>query len=140
MLGHEEMLTNTPPEAIGRELGKQLHTLRRLSKLVRNLLEISRLEKEDICAHEPIRINELVAQVVDDYREILLARNITVETDLTAPLISGDPEKMLRLIINLIDNAIKYNSKGSGIIRIVTRRDQGQFTITIAKHGAGDSR
>lgn len=135
MLGHEEMLATAPPKAIGRELEKQFRTLRRLSKLVRNLLEISRLEKEDICAHEPVRIDELVAQVIDDYKEILLAKNISVETDIAVPSISGDPEKMLRLLINLIDNAIKYNSKGSGLIRIGTGRDQGRIAITIANTG-----
>jgi len=135
MLGHEEMLSTSPPEAIGRELEKQLHTLRRLSKLVRNLLEISRLEKEDICAHEPVRIDELIAQVLNDYEEILLAKNITVETNIEVPSISGDPEKLLRLLINLIDNAIKYNSEESGIIKIATSRVQGWLNLTISNTG-----
>lgn len=135
LLGHEEMLATSPPAAIGRELERQLHTLRRLSKLVRNLLEISRLEKEDICAHEPIRIDELIAQVVEDYKEILLAKNIAVETDITVPSLNGDQDKILRLLINLIDNAIKYNSEGSGTIKISTNRVKGQFNITIANTG-----
>ncbi len=52
MLGHEEMLAAEPPETLQLELEKQLHTMRRLSKLVRNLLEISRLEQNETCARE----------------------------------------------------------------------------------------
>lgn len=136
MLGHEEMLSNSPPETIGRELEKQLHTLRRLSKLVRNLLEISRLEREDICTHEPVRIDELIIQVVDDYKEILFAKNIAVETNIEVPSISGDAEKLLRLLINLVDNAIKYNFEESGKIKIATSRLKGRINLTISNTGS----
>lgn len=137
MLGHEEMLATSPPASIGRELERQFHTLRRLSKLVRNLLEISRLEKEDICVHEPIRIDELITQVIYDYKEILLAKDIAVKTDITVPSISGDTDKILRLLINLIDNAIKYNSERAGTIKITTSRVKGQLNLTIANTGPG---
>lgn len=135
MLGHEEMLAGEPPEAIGRELEKQLHTLRRLSKLVRNLLEISRLEKADICIRETVRMDELIGRVINDYQEILQAKNITAKTDIAAATLSGDPEKLLRLLINLIDNAIKYNTEEAGAIRIATRKSNGQVILTIANTG-----
>ena len=135
MLGHEEMLTAEPPETIRLELSKQLNTMRRLSKLVRNLLEISRLEQEETCIREPIKLGVFIGQVIDDYKEILEGKNITVVTEISEPSFTGDPEKILRLFINLIDNAIKYNSDGSGAIRIATSRAQGKLNITIANTG-----
>jgi len=135
MLGHEEMLTAEPPEAIRLELSKQLNTMRRLGKLVRNLLEISRLEQEETCIREPINLGVFIGQVIDDYKEILEGKNITVVTEISEPSFTGDPEKILRLFINLIDNAIKYNSDGSGAIRIATSRAQGKLNITIANTG-----
>lgn len=135
MIGHEEMLAAGPPEAIRLELAKQLHTMRRLSKLVRNLLEISRLEQEETCAREPIGLDRLIGRVLDDYREILQAKNIAAETDIAAPSLIGDPEKILRLLINLVDNAIKYNSAGQGSIRVATRKSDGLVILTIANTG-----
>lgn len=135
MLGHEEMLTAEPPEAISLELSKQLNTMRRLSKLVRNLLEISRLEQEETCIREPIKLGVFIGQVIDDYKDILEGKNITVVTEISEPSFTGDPEKILRLFINLIDNAIKYNSEGPGTIRIATSRAQGKLNITIANTG-----
>ncbi len=135
MLGHEEMLATAPPKAIRLELSKQLHAMRRLSKLVRNLLEISRLEQEESCLREPIRLDVLTNQVIGDYREILQAKNIIVLTDIAELTVAGDPEKILRLLINLIDNAIKYNIEVGGQIRIATKTSKGQVILTLANTG-----
>jgi two-component system, OmpR family, sensor kinase len=135
MLGHEEMLANRPPHPIRFELEKQLNTMRRLSKLVRNLLDISRLEQEETCLHEPIRIDMFIRQVLKDYREILQAKDIIVETEIEECLVSGDPEKILRLLINLIDNAIKYNNAKKGYIKVTTEVRKGFIIITIANTG-----
>ena len=135
MLGHEEMLAAEPPEAIQLELAKQLHTMRRLSKLVRNLLEISRLEQNETCIRRHIRLDELLAQVIGDYQEILEAKNITVVTEIAETSFVGDPEKILRLCINLVDNAIKYNTPEKGSIRIATKKYQDCVHLTIANTG-----
>jgi signal transduction histidine kinase len=135
MLGHEEMLAAESPDAIQMELAKQLHTMRRLSKLVRNLLEISRLEQNETCAREHIRLDQLIAQVIGDYQEILDAKDITVVTEIAETSFTGDPEKILRLLINLIDNAMKYNAPEKGSIRIATRKSQGGLHLTIANTG-----
>ncbi len=135
MLGHEEMLAAEPPEAIQLELAKQLHTMRRLSKLIRNLLEISRLEQNETCAREHIKLDELIARVIGDYQEILKAKDITVAIEIAATSLVGDHEKILRLLINLIDNAIKYNAPEKGSIRIATRKSQGHIHLTIANTG-----
>ncbi len=135
MLGHEEMLAANPPEPLRQEMEKQLHTMHRLSKLVRNLLEISRLEQNETCAHEPINLYQMTSQVLDDFREILQARDITVTCEMAESSLRGDPEKLLRLLINLIDNAIKYNVGKNGEIRISFRKTRDQLHLTIANTG-----
>ncbi len=132
MLGQEEMLASKLPEPIRIELEKQLNTMRRLSKLVRNLLDISRLEQEETCTREAVPIDSLIAQVLEDYREILQGRNIAVETQMDECHLLGDSEKLLRLLINLIDNAIKYNDAKNGIIRITVCQKHGETNLTIA--------
>ena len=135
MLGHEEMLADRLAAPIRSELEKQLNTMRRLSKLVRNLLDISRLEQEETCAREPVRLDVLIHQVLEEYREILQAQNITVETEIEECPLLGDPEKILRLIINLLDNAIKYNKADSGNIRITVRKNNEKTLLAIANTG-----
>ena len=132
MLGQEEMLTQGSPESIRSELEKQLNTMRRLSLLIRNLLDISRLEQDETCARETVRLDVLIEQVLEDYREILQVQNITVETDIEESSFSGDSEKVLRLLINLIDNATKYNTETNGKIRITARANKGKLQLTIS--------
>ena len=132
MLGQEEMLTKKSSGPIRSELEKQLSTIRRLSRLIRNLLDISRLEQDENCAREPVRVDVLIEQVLEDYREILQAQNIVVETEIEECHFSGDLEKILRLLINLIDNATKYNTETNGRIRITARRNKGKLNLTIA--------
>jgi two-component system, OmpR family, sensor kinase len=132
MLGQEEILTKRSSGIIRSELEKQLSIMRRLSRLIRNLLDISRLEQDEHCAREPVRVDVLIEQVLEDYREILQVQNIAVETDLETCHFSGDSEKILRLLINLIDNATKYNTETNGRIRITARTTKGKLSLTIA--------
>lgn len=100
--------------------------------LIRNLLDISRLEQEETYAREPIRLDVLIMQVLEDYREILQAQNIAVETDLKECPFLGDSEKIFRLLINLIDNAVNYNFATNGTIRIATWTKQKETNLIIA--------
>ena len=132
MLGQEEMLSQRSSGPIRSELEKQLNTMRRLSLLIRNLLDISRLEQDETCARETVRLDVLIEQVLEDYRDILQVQNITVETDIEESHFFGDSEKILRLLINLIDNATKYNTETDGKIRITARTNKGKLNVIIA--------
>ena len=132
MLGQEEILAKKSSAPIHSELEKQLSTMRRLSRLIRDLLDISRLEQDETCAREPVRMDVLIEQVLEDYREILQAQNIVVETEIEECHFSGDSEKILRLLINLIDNATNYNTETNGRIRITASRNKGKLDLTIA--------
>lgn len=136
MLGHEEMLAASPPQALRRELEKQLHTLRRLAKLVRDLLELSRLEHEEQLTVESVDLDSLIYQVIEEFRELLEARLIMVNTSLAAPPFPGDHDKIFRLLVNLLDNAIKYCQKENGQIRIATENRQGWIQLTLANTGS----
>jgi signal transduction histidine kinase len=135
MLGHEELLAGDPPEKVRQELEKQLNTMRRLSRLVRDLLDISRLEQGETCHRQPVRLDQLIGQVVEEYQEMLQARRIAVEVDTVAASLAGDPEQLLRLLINLIDNAIKYNLAADGRIVLRTVKSNGQMVLTVANTG-----
>ena len=82
MLGHEEMLAKGLPQEVRYGLEKQLTTLRRLSKLVRNLLEISRLEQHETLHHDTIHLTDLIAYVLDEFKDILQSKNIALKTAL----------------------------------------------------------
>ncbi len=123
MLGHEEMLADNPPKRFGDALEKQLFSMRRLNKLIRDLLNIARLEQQDTLKREPVELDELLNAVLNDYADIIKAKMIDIHLKVEAIAIWADREKLQRLLINLIDNSIKYNLDSGGSIDIhATRR------------------
>ena len=136
MLGHEKLLSEPLPETVRCGLEKQLDTLRRLSKMVRNLLEISRLEQHESFKKERINLVQLVQHVIEEFEDIIQDKNITLHSDLKRAHIIGDPEKILRMIINLLDNAIKYNLFGTGEIWISTKDTGNRVDFAISNTGS----
>jgi len=116
MLRQEEMLRMPElPEALRDDLERQLNSLRRMGQLVKNLLDLSQLEQRGIAALQPVDLGALVAEVVAEYREMLAALDISVHSELPEGLVvPGDPEKLRRLMINLVDNGIRYNAPAHG--------------------------
>lgn len=116
MLAQEEMIMNDHlPPSTNKGLVKQLNTTRKMSHLVKKLLDLSRLEQQETVTKKSVNMTSLIEHVLDDYSELLASKTIRLEVKLQKPLfIQGDSEKLYRLFINLVDNCIKYNLKKEG--------------------------
>nr|WP_319395639.1 ATP-binding protein [uncultured Desulfobacter sp.] len=138
MLAQEEMLINEHLSLPAQEnLIKQLETSRRMSHLVKNLLDLSRMEQQDQLHTQKIDLSELLNRVFDDYADVLAEKQIQVEKKIDVPcLIMGDPEKLFRLFVNLIDNAIRYNLSEKGVIKINLAQSRTVARIEILNTGA----
>ena len=102
------------PEAFRLRLIRQADTLRRMSRLVKNLLDLSALEMKESIDFEELSLSELVTSVHENYAEVVDARQIKVAIDIPEDLrIRGNRDCLQRALINLIDNAVKYNIEGA---------------------------
>lgn len=135
MLGHEEMLCGSLPKEIRSELEKQLHSMRRLNKLIRDLLSIARLEQQESLDRETVVLDELIETTLGEYSEMLKSKRIRVTNSTTQIAVLGDRDKLHRLFINLIDNAIKYNFDHDGNIDIQTAKDGNTVIVTVTNSG-----
>ncbi len=135
MLGHEEMLANEPKKEIRHALEKQLYSMQRLNKLIRDLLSIARLEQQDTLRRELIDVEAKILDILEDYKEITREKRITVTTKLEPLTIAADSDKIHRLLINLLDNAIKYNKELDGTLDIAACRVRDEAVITVTNSG-----
>lgn len=113
--------------------------LARLGRLVENLLEMSALEERGGAPRaQPIDTRKALDEVCELFRLQLRARNLAL--DLTSPpglpAVLADPEKFRQALINLMDNAIKYNREGGGV-RVSARALDGFVLISIRDTGPG---
>ena len=112
--------------------------LERMYLLIRNLLELSHLELSDVVMPLACDLAELADSVVADFALLMEERSIsyTLERGEGPFALHLDKEKIRRLLINLVDNAIKYNEPG-GRIRLSMHQDEYQVQLELANTGSG---
>ncbi|MCJ7601412.1 MAG: HAMP domain-containing histidine kinase [Desulfobulbaceae bacterium] len=137
LLSQEEMLQSPDlPDNMREDLVSQHNSLQRMNRLIRNLLDLSRLEHQTALVRGQVNLAELAEQVLEDYREVLAASVISLETFYDAELyVQGDKEKLRRLLINLIDNAVRYNRKTDGRLRIEGQRELNSVKLMVSNTG-----
>ena len=86
---------------------------------------------------EPIAIDQLAGEVVRQVQVISGGVQVTLHSDLKEPLcINGDPDRLRQLLLNLIDNAIKYTPSGCEV-NVQVSRENGSARLTISDTGPG---
>lgn len=120
-------------------LGIVLDETRRLNKLISTLLDLSHMDSgQASISKQRFDINEMIARVL--FRQESRINEKKMEVDIgfqnEACYVNADPDRMEQVMINLIDNAIKYGKEG-GRIRLATRAAGGQVQVTVADDGQG---
>jgi signal transduction histidine kinase len=118
----------------------QLDEIGRLTKIVDGLTLLAKADAGQITlAQEPVCLDELVRDIFADAQ--LLARPHRLEVELSGcdeTIIRGDRHRLKQLLLNLTDNAIKYNQPDGRVI-IGLSRNNGTAALRIANTGPGIS-
>ncbi|HEY6908420.1 MAG TPA: ATP-binding protein [Myxococcales bacterium] len=111
---------------------KARRQVERMSRLVEDLLDISRLESHRLqLAKEPVDVCELAQQVVADFRVPAQNHHIGVHCGTPKVMVLGDRERLEQVLINLIQNAVKYSPLGGQIVvRVETRGAEARLSIS----------
>lgn len=90
----------------------------RLVRLSGDLLLLARLDDGELRPeHEQVRLDDLLPSVAESLRDLVEARGLRLQTDLTPEIIvSGDVSQLSRLFLNLLDNAVKFTPAGGSIV------------------------
>jgi two-component system sensor histidine kinase KdpD len=109
----------------------------RLNRLVQNLLEMTRLEAGAVELrtelHPP---EEVIGAALGRVGKRLAGRRVTTKVPTDLPLVPMDDVLVEQVLVNLLDNALKYTPAGSPIEVIATATDE-TLTIEVADHGPG---
>ena len=127
-------------EATRRRYLRQMSThITALSALIDDLFELSRLEAGDVrWSMEQVRLDTLVEETVDAMRPQAEAKGVAMTADVPAELMPahGDPEKLQRVLFNLIQNAIRH-TPADGSVSVLAEPAGDHVLVEVADTGAG---
>ena len=125
------------PETFRLRLIRQYDILQRMRRLVKHLLDLSALEIKESMDFEELNLFELAKSVHEDFVEVLEARHIDFVIHIAKGLrILGGRDSLQRVLINLVDNAIKYNVDG-GKIDITAEAKHDKVYLSVFNTGKG---
>jgi two-component system phosphate regulon sensor histidine kinase PhoR len=127
------------PEKQTRFLGKIRTHADRMTALVQDLLELSRLESGVRAPElEETLPSEVAEEVMASFTGAAARKGISLRrTDAGAPAVQTDPERLRRILDNLVDNAVKYTPEGGRVEIRTAAGDDGSARIEVADDGPG---
>jgi two-component system sensor histidine kinase KdpD len=126
------LLTSAGEAGVRRELAESIdRETDRLTRLVTNLLDMSRLEAGALRPElEWVSIADVIADVLDRLEPMLEGRQVALEVPESLPTTPLDFVQMTQVITNLLDNALRYSPPGAAIsISAEVVRDQLRVTV-----------
>ncbi|WP_086644268.1 ATP-binding protein [Acetobacter sp. DsW_063] len=103
------------PEAQQQFLGIMAGQAGRMQRLIDQLLALSRVEMmEHRKPRGEVNAEDVVARVRDESAPLLAARGMTMETERTSFACPGDEDQIVQILLNLVENAVKYASTVKG--------------------------
>jgi two-component system OmpR family sensor kinase len=130
--------SNKTPDEYRRVLASNLEEIIRMSAIVENLLMLSKADLGRIeLFNEAVPLHEVLRDLYEDSEVLAEKKHISVRLEKTEEVtIRGDKVRIRQLLLNLIDNAIKYTPEHGKISLELSRRD-GMATVAVSDSGIG---
>ena len=127
----------TGPEAVSAYYAQMIGETRWLQHLIRDLLELSRLQSDDFALDlSPVDLSELLSDVAMSARALCTQKGLTFacEEPSAHPQVMGDYSRLRQMLMIAVDNAVKFTPPGRGVCLWL---DEAQRSVSVADEGPG---
>ena len=136
----EGMLDGTiPPEEQPKYMEITAGEVKRLSRLVRSMLEISRIQDQGIPEERKRSFDlcQTVGEVLLSFEQKINGKKLEVETDLPdqGAKAKADPDAITQVVYNLIDNAVKFCPEGGRLGLKIAQTTSGKYLVSVSNTG-----
>lgn len=140
VLGYAELIGRTGPlnEHQTEFMARLQSSIRDITSLVNDLLDLGRLEAGFDTRREIIQLENIIGYTLDVLGGQINMRNITVHftAEPHLPALKANPLRLRQMLDNLIGNAIKYTPPG-GEVKVHVRAEGGQIILQVTDNGPG---
>ena len=115
-----------------------LHNAERLLNQIDSLLDFAKIEAGKMEMHvEPVKVNEVIQGAISTIEPTLNGGSVRIVREIAPGMgpLNTDREKLRQIILNLLDNAIKYTERGE--IKISASQQNGSFKLAVSDTGIG---
>jgi two-component system OmpR family sensor kinase len=132
------LLQASSVEDYRRALTSQLEEFNKLSHMINQLLILASAEAGEIqWKEQSVDLSVLVGSLVDQLEPVAAAKKIALEVNAPPNInVRGDASWIERVILNLLDNAIKFSTEG-GQVRVSVAAEGGEAVLRVADTGIG---
>lgn len=108
----------------------------RVTRLLNELLDVSRIDAGRVEVHRQlVDVEALIERVVERARHLHERRTVTLDVERGIPRLLLDPDKVDRVVTNLVDNALRYSTDGPVTVSASIRH--GELEIAVVDRGVG---
>lgn len=138
LLSEAVLSAKDDPQAVTKFAIRMQHEARRLTDLVQEIINLSRLQDSDpLSVAREVSTNDITQVAVDQCQTIAQARKIQVTYgEFPDATVLGDPEQISMAIHNLIENAINYSPENTKV-SVTSAIDSGIVQISVTDQGIG---
>jgi signal transduction histidine kinase len=127
------------PALRGRFIQTALDETTRLSRLIKDLLDLGRLEAGiTSLEQQPVNLRDLIDRAVRAMESRMRSRGVEISINVPEVQLYGDPERLLQAFLNVLDNAIKHSAPDSQVF-ISGKKEGVQIAVQIQDQGLGIS-
>lgn len=125
-------------EEVQRRFVSQLEEIDRLKRLIDRILTLARAEAGEIpLTRSRLDLGALAASLVDQLEPVAQAKNLILQCDHAEDVVvEGDADWLTRLLLNLLDNAIKF-TPGGGRVVVTVSREGSEARLAVQDSGIG---
>ena len=138
LLAEAVLEANDDPEAVARFARRMQMESTRLTRLVQDIVDLSRLQIADTL-HEPGRVDvgAAVAEAVEQSGLVAESRDVEIVTSLSpGAQVFGDADLLTTAVRNLVANAVNYSASGTRVA-VIVRSQERIIEIVVADQGQG---
>jgi len=119
-------------------LQRAIVNLDRMEGIIREMLDLAKLETQPEIFYEPVPIEELIQNAIDLIEVQAVSRHIQIHlTTSGLEMIDGDYHKLLNVMMNLLSNAVKYNRDNGDIFIETYIKNDDMIGIQVRDTGIG---
>ena len=134
----ETLAGETDPEVVSRLAVRVQAEAIRLSDIMDDLLELSRIESNEASERAPVAIQHVISDALSRTKPIAEDKGVPIETALPALdlVVRADRRQLTSAVFNLLDNAVKY-SEAARPVRVTTRLEGNWVEVEVRDQGYG---